>query len=201
MEALHSRTTIIPFRPPPRKPDKLVSNGVLGMILFVFVEIMLFAGFISAYVIIKARAVGSVWPPPNQPRLPFEETAINTSALLLSGIVLAIAHRMYLRGAKSIGVLLAAATLLGGAFVAMQGVEWVALIREGLTFTSSTYGSLFYTIIGAHALHAVMAIGLLAWAFTRASSGRLTREAMSTVAIFWYFVVLVWPFLYFQVYL
>jgi len=171
------------------------------MILFVFVEVMLFAGFISAYVIIKARAVGSVWPPPNQPRLPFEETALNSSALLLSGVALAIAHRMFLRDGRTIGAPLAVATLLGGAFVAMQGVEWVALIREGLTFTSSTYGSLFYTIIGAHALHAVVAIGLLAWAFTRASSGQLTREAMSTVAIFWYFVVLVWPFLYFQVYL
>jgi len=201
MDALHSRATIIPFRPLPRRPDKLVSNGVLGMILFVFVEVMLFAGFISAYVIIKARAVGSVWPPPNQPRLPFEETALNSSALLLSGVALAIAHRMFLRDGRTIGAPLAVATLLGGAFVAMQGVEWVALIREGLTFTSSTYGSLFYTIIGAHALHAVVAIGLLAWAFTRASSGQLTREAMSTVAIFWYFVVLVWPFLYFQVYL
>lgn len=219
-----ARATIIPFRPRPQKPRKLVSNGVLGMILFVFVEIMLFAGFISAFVIIKSRAIGSVWPPPNQPRLPFEETAVNTSALLASGIVLFIAHRIFQRrggvdarrpgghpggqlggwpGGRpgSVAGLLAAATLLGGAFVALQGVEWLALIREGLTITSSTYGALFYTIIGAHALHAVAAIGALAWAFVRLMRDRLTKEAMSTVAIFWYFVVLVWPFLYFQVYL
>ena len=31
--------------------------------------------------------------------------------------------------------------------------------------------------------------------------GTLTRETLSAVALFWYFVVLVWPFLYFQVYL
>jgi len=196
-----ARATIIPFRPKPRRAEKVISNGVLGMLLFVFVEVMLFAGFISAFLIIKARAVGSVWPPPNQPRLPFEETAVNTSALIASGIILLLAHRMYQRGNRSVGGLLAAATVLGGVFVALQGVEWLALIREGLTLTSSTYGALFYTIIGAHALHAVAAIGVLAWAWLRLMAGRLSREAMSTVALFWYFVVVVWPFLYFQVYL
>ena len=220
-----------------------MSDAVLGMILFVFVEIMLFAGFVSGFLIIKARAVGSVWPPPNQPRLPFEETAVNTTALIASGIVLLIAHRMFLKGrglgggpaelgtgkvgagsrggrmpahgssgggvfaglggllSRPVGRLLVAATLLGGVFVALQGVEWVALIREGLTITSSTYGALFYTIIGAHAAHAVAAILALAWALLRLGAGTLTRDVLSAVAIFWYFVVLVWPFLYFVVYL
>lgn len=196
-----ARATIIPFRPKPRRAEKVISNGVLGMLLFVFVEVMLFAGFISAFLIIKARAAGSVWPPPNQPRLPFEETAVNTAALIASGIILLLAHRMYQRGNRSVGPLLAVATVLGGVFVALQGVEWLALIREGLTLTSSTYGALFYTIIGAHALHAAAAIGVLAWAWLRLMAGRLSREAMSTVALFWYFVVVVWPFLYFLVYL
>lgn len=228
-----ARAPIIPFRPRPKKKRKLVSDAVLGMVLVVFVEIMLFAGFISAFVIIKARAVGSVWPPPNQPRLPFAETAVNTTALIASGIVLLIAHRMFLKGrglgggqaggrgvqatrhgssggvlagfggllSRPVGRLLVAATLLGGMFVALQGVEWLALIREGLTITSSTYGALFYTIIGAHAAHAVAAILALAWAALRLGAGTLTRDVLSAVAIFWYFVVLVWPFLYFVVYL
>lgn len=198
---MSAQARVIPFRPRPHRAKKIVSNGVLGMILFVFVEIMLFAGFISAFVIIKARAVGSVWPPPNQPRLPFAETAVNTTALIASGIVLLIAHTMFQRGNRDIRTLLASATVLGGTFVALQGVEWLALIQEGLTITSSTYGALFYTIIGAHALHAVAAIAALGWAFARLVGDRLTKEAMSTVALFWYFVVLVWPFLYFQVYL
>ena len=196
-----ARASIIPFRPRPRKRKKLVSDAVLGMLLFVFVEIMLFAGFISAFVIIKARAIGSVWPPPNQPRLPFEETAVNTTALIASGVVLLVAHRMFLKGNESVRRLLVAATLLGGMFVGLQGVEWLALIREGLTITSSTYGALFYTVIGAHATHALAAILALAWATLRLARGTLTRDVLSAVAIFWYFVVLVWPFLYFVVYL
>ena len=193
--------TVIPFRPRPRRADKVASNGVMGMILFIFVEVMLFAGFISAFVIVKARAPGSVWPPPGQPRLPFERTAVNTTALIASGVVLLLAHRAYQQGKTAISGWLALATALGAAFVALQGAEWAALLQEGLTLTSSTYGSLFYTIIGAHALHAVVAICALGWTWTRLRRDRLRKEALSVVALFWYFVVLVWPFLYFQVYL
>ena len=192
---------ILPFRPRPEKPRQLVSSGVAGMVLFVFTEIMLFAGFISAFIIVRSRAPGSVWPPPGQPRLPLESTAFNTAALLLSGGILVAAHMAYNRGNKDIGGRLALATLLGGMFVALQGQEWTALLSEGLTLTSSPYGSFFYVIVGAHALHAVGAILALVWAWFRLQDGSLTKERLATVSVFWYFVVLVWPVLYLQVYL
>ena len=52
-----------------------------------------------------------------------------------------------------------------------------------------------------HAIHAIGAILALAWAWFRLRAGRLTSTEFVTVQIFWYFVVLVWPFLYLQVYL
>ncbi|MGI9627655.1 MAG: cytochrome c oxidase subunit 3 [Longimicrobiales bacterium] len=192
---------VLPFRPRPEKPKQLVSSGVAGMVLFVFTEVMVFTGFISAHVIVKSRAPGSVWPPPGQPRLPFESTAFNTTALLLSGVILLAAHLAYQKGAKIIEGRLALATILGGLFVALQGREWAALIGEGLTLTSSPYGAFFYVIVGAHALHAIGALAALVWAWLRLRDGSLTKERLSTVALFWYFVVLVWPVLYLQVYL
>ena len=50
-----------------RGEPRVISNGVLGMSLFVLTEIMLFAGMISVFNIVRAQAI--VWPPPNQPRL------------------------------------------------------------------------------------------------------------------------------------
>ena len=47
----------------------VVPNGVLGMLLFVATETMLFGGMISAFTIIRTSAL--IWPPPGQPRLPF----------------------------------------------------------------------------------------------------------------------------------
>jgi len=192
---------VLPFRPRPERPKTLVSSSVLGMILFVFTEIMLFAGFVSAHVIVKSRAVGSVWPPPGQPRLPVQSTAFNSAALLLSGLLLLLAHREFLKGERRIEGRLGVATLLGVLFVLLQGREWVALLGEGLTVTSSPYGSFFYVIVGAHALHALGAISALVMTWRRLLKGTLTGETLSAVALFWYFVVLVWPVLYVQVYL
>jgi cytochrome c oxidase subunit 3 len=80
-------------------------------------------------------------------------------------------------------------------------VEWVALLSEGLTMQSSTYGGFFYLIVGTHAFHAVGALGALVWAFYRLDREMLTASQLATVSAFWYFVVLVWPVLYWQVYL
>ncbi len=185
----------------PRPVRKLAPDGVLGMLLFVFAEAMLFAGLISAFVIVKAQAAGAMWPPYGQPRLPVERTAINTTALLLSGAVLLVSSRSFGRRSASASGQLLTALLLGAFFVGFQGVEWLALIREGLTLTSSTYGSFFYLIVGTHAVHALGAIVGLAWAWTRLRAGRLTEAQFATVRVFWYFVVLVWPVLYLKVYL
>jgi heme/copper-type cytochrome/quinol oxidase subunit 3 len=96
---------------------------------------------------------------------------------------------------------LAVAIALGAFFVVFQGVEWVALIGEGLTLTSSTHGSFFYLIVGAHALHAVAALIALGWTWTLLSRRRLRQGTLWAVSLFWYFVVGLWPILYVRVYL
>ena len=182
-----------------RKP--VIPSGVLGMGIFIFTEIMLFAGFISAFVIIKARAPGGVWPPLGQPRLPAEETAINTAALILSALVLFVAERMFRKNPGAAKIPLLGAMGLGLFFVIAQGMEWAAMLSQGLTLTSSTHGSFFYIIVGFHGIHAVCAIGMLVWAFVKLVQDKLTITALWTCQAFWYFVVGVWPIIYWKVYL
>lgn len=197
------KSAVLPVgsRSEPQPRRKLVSDGVMGMLLFVFTEVMVFAGLISAHTIVKSRSAGQMWPPFGQPRLPVEETAVNTAALLASGLVLVFAHYAFRKGAKRALVPMGIAVMLGTLFVAFQGREWAALLAEGLTLTSSAYGGFFYLIVGSHALHAVAALGCLAWAWFRLKAGRLTESQFDTVGVFWYFVVLVWPVLYLKVYL
>jgi cytochrome c oxidase subunit 3 len=177
----------------------LVPNGVMGMLIFVATETMLFAGMISAFTIIKSSSL--VWPPPDQPRLPAGETAINTVALLLSGIALFFAQRGFARDRERARKPLLAAMLLGAFFVVFQGFEWVAMIRQGLTLTSSNLGAFFYLIVGFHALHAVIALGILAYTWVLLQRGWLAQRQLAAAQVFWYFVVLLWPVLYAVVYL
>lgn len=182
------------------RPAPLVPNAVLGVLIFIFTEAMLFAGLISAHSITKASsAVG--WPPPGQPRLPVEDTAVNTAALLLSGLVVFVAQRRFRRDRAGAFLPLVTGIALGTFFVGFQGVEWVGLIREGLTLTSSAHGAFFYLIVGVHAVHALAALLALGWAALKLRRAVLAPSALAATALFWYFVVGVWPIIYLRVYL
>lgn len=176
-------------------------NALFGTALFVLTEVMLFAAFISGYTIVRNGAAPGAWPPPGQPRLPFEQTALHTAVLLASGVTLYLSHRAARRrGLAAAGPLLLVSILLGLGFVGAQGLEWAALLREGLTVTSSHVGAFFYVIVGAHAAHALAAIVALAVCWLRLRAGRLKPSVFGGSQLFWYFVVLVWPFLYLVVY-
>jgi len=182
-----------------RGEPRVISNGVLGMLLFILTEIMLFAGMISAFSIVRASA--PIWPPPDQPRLPIEETAINTVALFISGGLLFLAQKRFATDRKSARGPLLGAIALGTFFVLFQGWEWASMLAQGLTLTSSTLGAFFYLIVGTHALHAIVAIGLLLHAWRRLERGWLQPSQLATAGVFWYFVVGAWPMVYWRVYL
>src|SRR3984893_15448992 len=151
---MSSPTTTIECRVATPAPDtrKHLPNSVLAMIIFVVAEIMFFAALMSAHTIARATVMGGVWPPAGQPRLPVERTAFNTAILLLSGALLFFSSRRARGSHEKALPYLVGAIATGIAFVLLQGVEWVALLREGLTMTSSAHGAFFYLIVGAAAL-------------------------------------------------
>ena len=191
---------------PPQVPrrnsrQQVVPDAVLGMLFFVACEVMFFAALISAMFVVRGSA--REWPPIDQPRLPLLSTAGNTLVLLASGVMLWLSARA-MRSAAPASVTsryLRWSMWLGTIFVTVQGMEWIRLIRYGLTMQSSSYGSFFYLIIGAHAAHAVIALGLLAHVNHTFANGKLRLSRFWAAQVFWYFVVGLWPFLYALVYL
>ena len=175
-------------------------DGVLGMLIFVMAEAMLFAGLISAFTISKASAF-TPWPPPGQPRLPALATAFNTAVLLASAGTMWWAARAFRLERSSARVPLLLTCALGTFFVVFQGMEWVSLLREGLTLTSSQHGSFFYLIVGLHGAHAVGALLFLAALMPRVQRNQLGESRFGAAQVLWYFVVGLWPLLYARVYL
>jgi heme/copper-type cytochrome/quinol oxidase subunit 3 len=192
-------TVPTPLSSPPRhKP--VVPSAVLGTLIFVVSEVMFFSGLISAHTISKASALPGLWPMPGQPRLPAEATALNTALLMLSGVVLFISYRLWKKQQPSAHYLLLGAWGLGAAFVALQGVEWAALLSQGLTLRSSPMGSFFYLIVGGHAAHAIVALLAMLFAWVQMARGKMSAGLFFAVQTFWYFVVLLWPVIYARVY-
>jgi cytochrome c oxidase subunit 3 len=186
--------------PLPVKRKPVVSNAVLGTLFFIVAEVMFFSGAISAFTIARAGALPGTWPMPGQPRLPAEATMLNTALLLLSGIVLVVAHKLYRKQSPIAHWVTLSAWALGFGFVALQGVEWVGLLSQGMTLTSSPLGSFFYLIVGSHAIHAVVALIALGYAWIQMARGKLAPGLFFGAQTFWYFVVLLWPVIYARVY-
>jgi len=178
-------------------------NAVLATMFFIGAEVMFFAGLISSFWILRLAA--PVWPPPLQPRLPVGLTGLNTLVLLASSVAVAAGLRALLRGERPAGVRrLRAGAALGAVFLVVQGFEWARLLHFGLTVQSGAYGATFYTLIGAHALHVVGALVWLGVTLALAARGRYAdgRSAgLRACAMYWHFVVALWPALYVSVYL
>lgn len=185
---------------PVRKPA--IPNGVMGMSFFIAAEVMLFAAFISSYMILRAGV--PVWPPWGQPRLPILTTGFNSMVLLSSAVLLHFAKVAFkAQDMAKMRKLYLGALGAGLFFVIFQGYEWFQLIQFGLTLTSSTYGGIFYVTIGAHAVHAVTAIFALALVLPRLSKLEFgsAKDEFTAIQLFWYFVVGLWPVLYVTIYL
>jgi len=132
-------------------------------------------------------------------------TAVNTLVLLLSAWTMRRAVRAIRAGERSALVRwLAATAVLGGTFLAVQGTEWVRLVKYGLTFASSVYAGTFYSIIGAHGLHVLGGMTFLLVVLRKAVSLSYSARGhlgVTLSSIYWYFVVGIWPVLYVLVYL
>ena len=189
--------------PPSENAGPPISNARLGLLVFLGAEVMFFAGLIGAFLVYRLGS--EVWPPLSQPRLPVAVTGVNTVILLFSGATGYLA--LYaIRTGRLIGLLrwLMVTVFLGALFLIIQGYEWLRLIHFGLTLSSGVYGSTFYTLIGFHGLHVFGAMLWLITVLVQARRGRFTPNSATGVevcAIYWMFVVVLWPVLYVLVYL
>ena len=175
----------------------------LGLLLFIAMEIMFFAGLISAFIMFRFSPIP--WPPAGQPRLPVNVTALNTLVLLFSGFSFYSALKA-LKAEKYMAFLrgLEMTTWLGVIFLFVQGTEWIRLLHFGLTLSSGIYGGFFYALVGLHALHVAGGLLALIWVRRRAYQAAYVGGKIlgaELCQIYWFFVVGLWPVLFVLVYL
>jgi heme/copper-type cytochrome/quinol oxidase subunit 3 len=177
----------------------VISNAVLGTVIFVMVEVMFFAGLISAYTVIRAGA-GLRWVPPLDVRLPVDSTLLNTAFLLISGILMVLAVLWFSKSRDKSRFAFLGTILLGTTFVVLQGQEWIKLLSLGMTIGTGVFASTFFLLIGAHGLHAISAIIAMLYLLLWIAQGRCRLDHMQAMMVYWLFIVGIWPILYRLVY-
>jgi cytochrome c oxidase subunit 3 len=72
--------------PPPANSSSRVNPQLLGMLLFIISEVMVFGAFFTAYFFIRV-ASGDTWPAPGT-HLPVEVAGVNTAILVSSSMTM-----------------------------------------------------------------------------------------------------------------
>lgn len=189
-----------PGDPPRQAPP--ISNARLAVVMLIVAESMFFAGLIGAYLVFRYGS--RIWPPANLPRLPIGITWANTLVLMASAMTMWNAVQASRTDDRQrLRRYIVATLVLGVTFVAVQGMEWARLVGHGLTLSSGTYGTTFYTLIGCHAAHVavgmlwlgVVGVGVLRGWFTRG-----VDVIVETCGIYWAFVCALWLVLFALVY-
>jgi cytochrome c oxidase subunit 3 len=178
----------------------------MGMMWFIFSEVMFFAAFFGALFYARTMSVqwiGGVgdgaltnyflwkgyapaWPTngPADVGGAFASMGawgvplLNTLILLSSGVTITIAHHALRAGnRKQLLIWLAATIVLGALFLNFQAHEYLeAYTKMNLTLGSGIYGSTFFMLTGFHGLHVTLGAIMLTVIWFRCYKGHFTKD-------------------------
>jgi len=185
----------------------------LGMWLFIFTELLLFGGLFLVYTVFRSKYPANF----HEGSLELSVTigALNTIALLISSMTIAMALTAIQKNNKKLAMQLIAVTLfLATFFLVNKLIEWNAKFEHGLYPGSPLmphldrgdllFFSLYFFMTGLHALHIVVGMVLLTMCFFKVKSGSLHSKKyinLENGALYWHLVDLIWIFLFPLMYL
>jgi cytochrome c oxidase subunit 3 len=186
--------------PPEAHRSSRVEPQLLGMLLFIISEVMIFGAFFTAYFFI--RVVNSDPWPAHGTELPKVVAGFNTAILLSSSLTIHWALTSIKNGNRfglKAGML--STFFLGLTFLFVQINEYV---HVGFAPHDSAQGSIFYGLTGLHGAHVTVGLILLGIVTTRAFRGHYSPEehrGVEVPGIYWHFVDIMWIVVYSTVYL
>lgn len=163
-------------------------NGWWGMLLFVTTEATLFGTIFGTYYYL--RFTNAEWPPRGVP-LPSVAVPLALAFVLAStSVPMAIAARAVRASelARARAALVTALVVQAG-FFAMQ----VSLMSDDLDKfkpQGSSYGSIYFTMLGAHQAHVAVGLLLNVWLLGKLARGLTNYRVVATqsIAFYWHFV-------------
>ena len=186
--------------PPEANRSSRVEPSLLGMLLFIISEVMIFGAFFTAYFFIRV-VNGDPWPAEGT-ELPKLIAGINTAILISSSFTLHWAETA-LKADNRFGFQAGIFTTfaLGATFLFIQINEYVHI---GFSPQDHAQGTIFYGLTGLHGAHVAVGLTLLAIVTTRAFRGHFSAKehrGVEVPGIYWHFVDVMWIVVYSTVYI
>lgn len=175
-----------------------IPSGKLGMWVFLASEVMLFGAFISSYIVLRMGSPNFGVPPEEVMGRPL--ATINTFVLITSSVSMVLALAAMQRNKiKAFAGYMSTTIGLGLVFLCIKAFEYHHKIGEGLTITSSLFGSFYFTLTGLHGLHIIAGLIFNTYILINGLRGKYTNghsERVEYAGLYWHFVDLVWVILF-----
>ncbi|ELK51282.1 cox-type terminal oxidase subunit I/III [Haloferax sp. BAB-2207] len=173
-----------------------IDNGKVGMWIFLASDVVLFGGFIGAYVFTRVAFGWTGWEPIPSDPIP---GLVNTYILLTSSFTVVLALVAAEKRHKwGLVTSLGATFVLGIGFLVNKGLEWQHLFHEGLWLSTNVRASTFFLTTGLHAAHVIAGLVIALYLTARAWRGAYLEDSRSVeyFGLYWHFVDIVWLFLF-----
>ena len=185
--------------PPAANRSSRIDAQLLGVLLFIISEAMLFGSFFTAYFFI--RVVGNEPWPPDPFEFPVNVALMNTFILVFSSFTMHWALVSVKRGNRvGLQAGLLVTFLMGATFLATQMNEY---FKAGFSIHDGAFASVFYGLTGLHGLHVFIGLTLLAIMNIRTFRGHFSPDAhmgVEMAGIYWHFVDVMWIIVFSTVY-
>ena len=186
--------------------SNIVRKGfILGFVLFIMSEILLFAGFFWSFFtnrLVPIIEIGVMWPPKSLSNpSPLGASTTGTALLLTSGAYLTWCHHsLIIKNENGIIMGMIYCLFLGELFVIVQAAEYS---MSPFAVSDSALGCCFFLLTGLHGLHVIVGLSLLWLCFCRfllSGMSSLKHVGFETAAWYWHFVDIVWLFVFSLIY-
>jgi cytochrome c oxidase subunit III len=186
--------------PPEAHRSSRVDARMLGMLLFIISEVMVFGAFFTAYFFI--RVVGGAEWPAEGTELPKLIAGINTAVLFSSSLTMHWALES-VKSDNRLGLKAGMVTTfgLGATFLFVQINDYVHI---GFAPQDNAQSTIFYSLTGLHGAHVFIGLTLLAMVTIRAFRGHFSsgeHHGVEVPGIYWHFVDIMWLVVYTTVYI
>lgn len=181
----------------------------IGMWLFIFTELILFGGLFIIYAVYRYLNHDAFHLAAQE--LDTTIGTINTVILLISSMTIAMATTALQKKQKNTVLILLTVTFgLAIIFLVNKYFEWGTKFDHGIypgsEVMKETMGQgeilffgLYFVMTGLHALHIIVGMGIMGFAFARVQNGTVHADRPSLLenaGLYWHLVDLIWIFLF-----
>lgn len=187
--------------PPDANRSSRVDPALLGMLLFIVSEVMVFGAFFTAYFFVRVVIEDATWFPVDGKDLPVAVAGVNTAILLSSSLTLHWAQTSIKNGNRfGLQAGMFTTFLLGVTFLFIQINEYV---HVGFAPQDNAQATIFFSLTGLHGAHVTIGLILLAMVTWRSFKGHYSPEhhdGVEVPGVYWHFVDIMWIIVYTSVY-